>query len=406
MSALLKKPRKWNVNPGLVAPEWRWFFRGLVVVYPMWEGVGDTFFSTNNDHSATFSAGTPVWSHSSGLEIDFSGASAAAQSTDSSLTQFASATQVGWTIYCRATSYILTGGSTAMRGPTGATGHILYPFDTLSGNGFRVHAAGTNVVNENGAALADGKNHLFTYSQFTSTDHRGFVDGVQVDSSSTSASFLSDADRLNIGAWRGDGNQSFHGQISYVALHNRPLTLREHAQLARDPFGPFRMDDEVGPVIGLSVAFTSANLALNHSGASDIGGAIGVELTDDTLNNLWDDVSSGDASAGDTEFRCTYVKNTHGSLSVVNVKAEIDTDPTESNWETGLGAAGLNGTETEIADEDTTPAGVSFGTTALDLGTLAAGDFFPIWIKRIVAAGAGAATPDSGVLSICGDDPN
>ncbi len=165
------------------------------------------------------------------------------------------------------------------------------------------------------------------------------------------------------------------------------------------------MVDEI-PVISLSVAFTSANLSLNHSGAGDIGGAIGGALTDDALNNIWDDVSSADASAGDTEYRCAYVKNTHGSLSVANVKVEIDTDPAESNFETGLGAAGKNGTESAIADEDTAPGGVSFGTGALNLGTLAAGDFYPIWIKRIVSAGAGGATPDSGVLRILGDDPN
>jgi hypothetical protein len=159
-------------------------------------------------------------------------------------------------------------------------------------------------------------------------------------------------------------------------------------------------------VVGLSVVFTSANLALHHSGASDIGGAIGAALTDDALNNLWDDVSSDDAGAGDTEFRCGYVKNTHGSLSAPNVKVEIDTDPAQSNFEIALGAAGKNGTETEVADEDTAPSGPSFGTTALNLGTLAAGDFYPIWIKRIVGAGAGAATPDSGVLRISGNDPN
>ncbi len=168
----------------------------------------------------------------------------------------------------------------------------------------------------------------------------------------------------------------------------------------------FQGTDGTFRIFGASAVFTSTNLALNHSGASDIGGAIGAELTDDALNNIWDDVSAGDADAGDTEFRCTYVKNTHATLSVLNVKVEIDTDPTESNWEIALGAAGKNGTETEVANEDTAPATPVFGTTALDLGTLAAGDFFPIWIKRIVTAGAGAATPDTGKLRILGDDPN
>ncbi len=197
------------------------------------------------------------------------------------------------------------------------------------------------------------------------------------------------------------------GNCIMGAILSKSITDAQHAQLGRDPFGPFRLYDEAAVVYALAVVtFGSTNLALNHSGASDIGGAIGAELTDDTLNNIWDNVSAGDADAGDTEFRCTYVKNTHATLSVANVKVEIATDPTESNWEIALGAAGKNGTETAVANEDTAPATPTFGTTALELGTLAAGDFYPIWIKRIVIAGAGAATPDSGLLRILGDDPN
>lgn len=190
-----------------------------------------------------------------------------------------------------------------------------------------------------------------------------------------------------------------------LAVHNDIKDSENIIKLHLDPSGPFRMRDDIS-MLGLSVVFTSANLALHHSGASDIGGAIGAALTDDALNNLWADVSSAEATSGSTKYRCTYVKNTHASLSVANVKVQIDTDPAESNWEIGLGAAGKNGTETEVADEDTAPGGVSFGTGSISLGTLAAGDYYPIWIKRIVPAGAGAATPDSGVLRILGDDPN
>ena len=152
--------------------------------------------------------------------------------------------------------------------------------------------------------------------------------------------------------------------------------------------------------------FTSENLALHHSGSSDIGGAIAAILTDATLNNLWDDVSNADASAGDTEYRCVYVRNTHASTSIANVSVSIGTDPAESNFEIALGAAGLNGTESEVADEDTSPVGPSFGTGSISIGTLAAGDEYPIWISRIVIAGAGALTPDTGIIEITGDDPN
>ncbi len=202
----------------------------------------------------------------------------------------------------------------------------------------------------------------------------------------------------NNGRWGGD---MFHAAMFD---HRISDSIRDHVW--ESPWDLYYETGRVSYFFLSSIVFTSTNLALNHSGASDIGGAIGAELTDDTLNNIWDDVASGDADAGDTEFRCTYVKNTHATLSVLNVAVEIDTDPTESNWEIALGAAGKNGTETEVANEDTAPATPVFGTTALDLGTLAAGDFFPIWIKRIVTAGAGAATPDTGKLRILGDDPN
>lgn len=154
------------------------------------------------------------------------------------------------------------------------------------------------------------------------------------------------------------------------------------------------------------VDFAASNLVLHHSGAGDIGGAIAAILTDDTLNNIWDDVSSGDASAGDTEYRCAYVKNTHGSLSVANVAVSINADPSKSNWEIALGAAGKNGSETEVGNEDAAPSGPSFGIGSISIGSLAPGDFYPIWIKRIVFAGAEAAAPDSGILLVVSDNPN
>ena len=235
-----------------------------------------------------------------------------------------------------------------------------------------------------------------------------WTDGIKGDSEVPSTTSLQNDVSEPIFLGEFNASSFMQGSCSLFIVRNKAFTDNQIRQISADPFGPFRMVDETGVVFAvvLSTEFTSANLTLNHSGASDIGGAIAAVLTDDALNNIWDDVSSGDASAGDTEYRCSYVKNTHASLSVANVFVDIGTDPAESNFEISLGAAGLNGTETEIADEDTAPAGTSFGTGRIDMGTLAAGDSFPFWIKRIVAGGAGAATPDSGVVNICGDDPN
>lgn len=154
---------------------------------------------------------------------------------------------------------------------------------------------------------------------------------------------------------------------------------------------------------GISAPLVGGDFQLMGSGASNIGGALGSELVDASLNNLWDDVSSAESGAGDTEYRCVYVRNRNSANSMVNTTVSIQTDPSESDFEIGLGAAGKNSEETAVADEGTAPGGVTFGTASISLGTLAPNDYYAIWIKRIVPIGAGAATPDTGVLRIIAD---
>ena len=159
-------------------------------------------------------------------------------------------------------------------------------------------------------------------------------------------------------------------------------------------------------VHGIQPQFLATDITFYGSGASDIGGAIASIITSGALNNLWDDVSVADASGGDIEYRCVYVRNTHPAQQVTGVFVSIGTDPTESDISIGLGAAGLNGTETAVADEDTAPGGVSFGTDALSIGPLSTTDHYGVWIRRTVIAGAGAAAPDTNILVIRFDDPS
>ena len=125
---------------------------------------------------------------------------------------------------------------------------------------------------------------------------------------------------------------------------------------------------------GIQPEFLATDITFYGSGASNIGGAIAAIITSGDLNNLWDDVSSGDASAGDIEYRCVYVRNDHPAQAVANVFVNINTDPAESDITIGLGAAGLNGSETAVADEDTAPGGVSFATSDVSIGSLSATD--------------------------------
>lgn len=115
-------------------------------------------------------------------------------------------------------------------------------------------------------------------------------------------------------------------------------------------------------------------------------------------NTLFDDIAVADSVAGDTEYRCFYVKNAHGSVSMTNAVLWIDTQtPGADSIEIGLDAAGAGGTATTIANENTAPSGVSFSapadaSTGLSLGTLTTGQAYPVWVKRVVSAGTSGTT--------------
>lgn len=122
--------------------------------------------------------------------------------------------------------------------------------------------------------------------------------------------------------------------------------------------------------------------------------------------NLFDDVTKEQALAGLTEYRCVYLKNTHGTDTASGVVVWIfaDTNGGDS-LAIGLDPAGNgNGTSTgvatTIADEDDVPSGVSFSApltegAALSIGTLTTGQARAIWIRRTVPASTNTAVPEN-----------
>lgn len=147
------------------------------------------------------------------------------------------------------------------------------------------------------------------------------------------------------------------------------------------------------------------------SSVDSLGGAItATEIVDNTTHNIWDVVSSAESLAGDTEYRCIYVKNTNSSLTLQSAKVWIatNTPSTDTSVEIGLGTSAVGGTEQTVANENTAPSGVTFSTAAgegnaLSIGNIPNGSYKAIWIKRIVGAAAGAYNDDNYVLSYAGD---
>lgn len=105
--------------------------------------------------------------------------------------------------------------------------------------------------------------------------------------------------------------------------------------------------------------------------------------------NLFNSVGSGEAQAGKTSYRALIVRNEsaytmYGAVVWISSNTPFAFDEVSI----GLEAVSSGGVQT-VADEQTSPAGITFSLAAtegaaLSIGNLAAGGMYGIWIKRVV----------------------
>lgn len=138
-------------------------------------------------------------------------------------------------------------------------------------------------------------------------------------------------------------------------------------------------------------------------------------ITTAVLNNLWDDVSGAEAAAGDTEYRCIFMLNNHGSLTLKTPNVFITSQTAGGGTiDIGLDPAGVtakgsaSAQAATIANESAAPAGVTFssptsGSPLALPANLGPGQVIGIWIRRTVTAGASAVNPDGAILGWNGD---
>lgn len=161
------------------------------------------------------------------------------------------------------------------------------------------------------------------------------------------------------------------------------------------------------PIVASDIKYRLSGGASNTDPNASIGGVM--STTTDAPASIFDNVSSAEAAAGDIEYRCVYVLNNHGTLSLDNAKVWIqaNTPNAATDVAIGLAAEGANATAAAVANESTAPASVSFSAAAsegaaLSLGNLAAGQRYGVWIRYTVTAGASAGA-DSFTLRVKGD---
>ncbi len=175
------------------------------------------------------------------------------------------------------------------------------------------------------------------------------------------------------------------------------------------------------PITSSDILFklsTTAGTAGNQNAQSNPNASLGkyistTQVSGTALNNLFDDVSGPENSAGDTEYRCIFIHNAHASLTYYNPVVYISNE-TSGGASIAIGvdttAASPIGSSSaqalQVADENTAPSGVTFSSpttlaTGLELGDIPAGYCKAIWLKRTVNNVA-ALNNDSVTLTVAG----
>lgn len=165
------------------------------------------------------------------------------------------------------------------------------------------------------------------------------------------------------------------------------------------------------PIANSDIVYRLSGGSGNTDPNASLGGAKSTTaITDNVLNNLWDDISGDEGSAGDTEYRCFYVHNAHATLTLLSpvIWISSNTTSTDDEVDIGIGSSAVNGTEQTVANESTAPTSVSFThpTTkggGLALGNLPAGQHKAVWVKRVVGASAGAKDANAYNVTVEGD---
>lgn len=195
----------------------------------------------------------------------------------------------------------------------------------------------------------------------------------------------------------GLGNPIGNGTLTYTAtgetLKWAAAGQSAGAEVPLTEDGRYAIASSTGPQLFVEIVY--ANLP-------------GTDQTDtitiaNLVNSVWDNISKAESFAGDTEYRCVYLINSHPSESLVGVKEWIQVQPIGADSlaigldQAGIGNGSTTGVATTVANESSAPAGVTFSApsgsgTALSVGTLGPGEAHAVWERRTVPADTSVAT--------------
>ncbi len=126
------------------------------------------------------------------------------------------------------------------------------------------------------------------------------------------------------------------------------------------------------------------------------------QITDDSFQNLFTDISADEAAAGVVKYRPVFVLNNHATLTLTNAEVSISSQVTGGSTYaiatdniTASAKGSASAQAAVIGAETTAPSGVSaFGTGPLSIGSLAPGQVKAIWVRQTTPSSATPPSPD------------
>lgn len=152
-------------------------------------------------------------------------------------------------------------------------------------------------------------------------------------------------------------------------------------------------------IVASDLKFYLSGGGSNADPNASLGGAIS---SVQASSNLFDDIGTAEAAAGESEYRAIFIKNTNVTDTAYVTKFWIaaNTIATSTGVQVALADEGVANTIETVANEGTAPDGPTFDdaedeANALAIGTLAPGESYGIWIKRTVTATTVAFSNDT-----------
>jgi hypothetical protein len=159
------------------------------------------------------------------------------------------------------------------------------------------------------------------------------------------------------------------------------------------------------PIVSGDIVYRLSGGAGNSNPDASLGGAKSSTVMG---TNIFDNVSSGEAAAGDIEYRAFYVHNAHATLTMENAVAwlQANTASADTTLDIGLGTSAVNGTEQTVVNENTAPSGVTFSAaasegSAIALGNIPPGQHRAVWLRRTTNAAAAASNDTANIRVKC-----